>query len=485
MRLACLFLLLTLAASCVAPSPTAPGTPVRNTPGANALYQQVPIGLCEDYPEESTSFAHVRDDMEKLQALGVNVLRVSLPWDSIEPEDDRFDFHFWDHFMEDAAAHGVKLIPYVAYTPAWAVRKGAAEPWHEPPLHSAKFEQFLRVLAARYAEQIDSWEIWNEPDNPAYWSGTAAQFADLVHAGARAIRAADPTARIVLGGIAWNTDYLEKLFTTYGVAPDVDVVNIHSYAETWSGDRLESLPAYIERAWRIVHDYGEDERLWVAEAGYSSFRRGNKVSDDYTPTYDYEHTARFQAVALLRMLVLMRSTSRIDLIAWYRLRDLKGAAAVIGDTNNRHLGIFGTDGRPKPASESIRFARRLLDEPLRVADDEVAVSSTAGQAPYEIHAFAREDGSLVIFAWIPTNDAKRGKNARQSAGLRGAELRSASLRIGLSTNVADAGTYDALGRALSRVTFETDGDKRILPLHLRAGDVTVATVGVRDDILGK
>src|SRR5205085_5663409 len=113
---------------------------------------------------------------------------------------------------------------------------------------------------------------------------TAAQFADLVHAGARAIRAADPTARIVLGGIAWNTDYLEKLFTTYGVAPDVDVVNIHSYAETWSGDRLESLPAYIERAWRIVHDYGEDERLWVAEAGYSSFRRGNKVSDDYTPT---------------------------------------------------------------------------------------------------------------------------------------------------------------------------------------------------------
>ena len=107
MRLACLFLLLTLAASCVAPSPTAPGTPVRNTPDANALYQQVPIGLCEDYPEESTSFAHVRDDMEKLQALGVNVLRVSLPWDSIEPEDDRFDFHFWDHFMEDAAAHGV------------------------------------------------------------------------------------------------------------------------------------------------------------------------------------------------------------------------------------------------------------------------------------------------------------------------------------------------------------------------------------------
>lgn len=40
----------------------------------------------------------------------------------------------------------------------------------------------MRVIAARYRGQIRSWELWNEPDNPAYWLGTTAPFAELVSA---------------------------------------------------------------------------------------------------------------------------------------------------------------------------------------------------------------------------------------------------------------------------------------------------------------
>ena len=54
-----------------------------------AGFRTVPIGLCEDYPEESTSFDTVRADMEALRALGISHLRVSFPWDSIERWEHR------------------------------------------------------------------------------------------------------------------------------------------------------------------------------------------------------------------------------------------------------------------------------------------------------------------------------------------------------------------------------------------------------------
>lgn len=451
---------------------------VVDTTASSRGFRRVPIGLCEDYPEESTSIDRVRDDMRVLRALGVRTLRVSLPWDSIEPADDRFDWSFWDRFVAIAIEHGIRLIPYVAYTPAWAAREGAAEPWHEPPREVAEFEEFVRVLASRYGDRIDSWELWNEPDNPAYWSGSAAAYAELVRAGARAVRRSDPTALIVLGGIAWNTDLVQELFDDYDIARDVDVVNVHSYAETWSGDRLESIPAYVDRVARILERHGGHEQIWAAEVGYSSLRRGNRISADYTARFDYEHTAAFQAVALVRMLVLLRATDEVDLVAWYELRDLARGADAIGDDNNRHLGVVRPDGVPKPAYAALAQAVRLLDGPLRVVDADVAATSVSdATAAFELHAFERPDGSLLVFAWIPTLEA----GAVASSASHGADRREADLLVRLPTRAAEASIHDEAGRRRTRVALRVDGDRRVLPLHVRAGDVAIAVIGERVD----
>src|SRR4051794_38373109 len=71
----------------------------------------VPLGLCEDYPEESRTAAGAREDLRMLAAAGVGTLRVGIGWDDVEPEPGRFEWAFWDELVGLAGAHGVRLIP--------------------------------------------------------------------------------------------------------------------------------------------------------------------------------------------------------------------------------------------------------------------------------------------------------------------------------------------------------------------------------------
>jgi polysaccharide biosynthesis protein PslG len=207
----------------------------------------------------------------------------------------------------------------------------------------------MDVIVRRYRDRIHSWELWNEPDNAAYWLGTAAQFAALVRAGSAAVRAADPRARVVLGGIAGELDFLGKLFRDEHIAPAIDVVNIHSYFETWHPNAIEQLPDYIDGATAIVHESGSPAPLWMAETGYSTVGDHAEISSVYHTHYRGEHSEGAQAAALTRTIFTVLGTGRVSLIAWYRINDLPTAENVIGDDNNRHLGVRRLDGAPKPA----------------------------------------------------------------------------------------------------------------------------------------
>lgn len=121
--------------------------------GSNrAPFRDVPVGLCEDHPPESTTDERLREDSEALACAGVRVLRVSFGWDDLEPERDRYDFAPVDRVLRLAAEFGVRLIPYVCYTPASLAPPGAPpnDIYRTPPTDLREFEPLMELLAARY-----------------------------------------------------------------------------------------------------------------------------------------------------------------------------------------------------------------------------------------------------------------------------------------------------------------------------------------------
>lgn len=325
----------------------------------------VPIGLCEDYPEESRSVAEVRRDIALLRSAKVALLRVSIGWDGLEPEPDRYDFEFWDEVIAEMSAAGIRLIPYVAYTPRWASRApDRPDFWKRPPADVRRFARVLGLLAARYRGRISSWEIWNEPDNPDFWAGSVGDYRALLAAGARAVRLSDPSAKVVFGGVAGHPQFAAEVLADPGLAGLVDVVNAHAYFETWNGGAIESLPAYLASfapalragsfaaGQALTAGSGAVRSLWLAEVGYSAYRPlgdeagGVSISPAYRARYAYEHTLDFQAVALVRTVSLALTVPAVTLLAWYEVKDPQPAAPMIGDDNNRHLGVAFSDWRP-------------------------------------------------------------------------------------------------------------------------------------------
>ncbi len=440
-------------------------------------WRTVPVGLCEDYPEETRDLARVRKDLEALRAAGVRSLRVSIGWDGIEPRDDAFDLSFWDQFVRIAVDElGLTLLPYVCYTPKWAARH-LQDAYRSPPRDVAEFAEVMRLLAARYRGRVHTWELWNEPDNHAYWTGSAADYAALLRAGAAAVRAAAPEARVVLGGIAWDLDFLREVLAAPGAAEAADVINLHAYYETWSPEPLERLTGYVREAADLVAELGRGQPLWMAEVGYSSFRRGRAVSAQYRARYDHEHTAEHQAGALVRTVALLLSSGVVERVAWYELRDLPPDEEVIGDVNNRHLGVLDPRGAPKPAYAALQLVTRLFAGGFRGVDGELQVTRR-GDSAAEVHGFARPDGSVVLVAWLPT--VRAGVRAAEGPG-DGADRRVERVEVQLPAGLGDLATgqrLDAAGRRRGDVTIAPAeaGGASAVALELRGGEVAVVVL---------
>lgn len=440
--------------------------PVRLNAESQLVWREVPLGLCEDYPEESRSLEKARADLTAARASGATVLRIAFGWDAMEPERGRYDWSFWDEFVRIATEEfGLRLIPYVCYTPRWAASDDGPDFWRSPPRDPEDFARFMTAIVDRYREAIASWELWNEPDNPAYWLGTPRQFAELVRAGSRAVRAADPRDQVVLGGIAGETDFLEKLFETERIAPAVDVVNVHCYFETWHPDPIETLPAYVARAAEIVREHGEGEPLWMAELGYSSVDGRTRVSDVYRARYLGEHTDAAQANALARKAVLTLATGEIDLFAWYRINDLPVTQEVIGDDNNLHLGIRDVRGQPKAAFAALRHFTALFGQMHARLAPRVEAEPVEGTV--NVHAFQLRDGRRVVTAWL--GQARSDRTAELVA-----DTRVSRVRVTVEDVRARAVRFtDAQGEPLDarRFGWDTTGGRTALDLPVKAGEV--------------
>jgi hypothetical protein len=370
--------------------------------GEDPPFRPMAIGLCEDYPSRTRTVANARRDLEACRRAGASVLRISFSWYEMEPEPGRYDFSFWDDVIPMAVDDfGLRLIPYVCYTPPWASAQPDSKTiWTTPPKDPAAFGRFVGKLVDRYKARLHSWELWNEPDIPEFWTGTPAEIAALVREGSRAVRAADPRAKVVLGGIARNPSYLRTLLRDYKVSPLVDIINAHAYFETWHEWPVEELMNYVGRLSDVIAEDGDGQELWLAEVGYSNYRPkdSKEVSEHYQARYAFEHTPEYQADVLLRSIVLARATDKVSLFTWYRVNDLPGSEEIIGDINTRHLGIVDLQGRDKPALEGFRRVAELLKGPLRVLDDHVQVTRPIA-ARAEVHVFEAPDGTVRVFDW--------------------------------------------------------------------------------------
>ncbi|MCF8260911.1 MAG: hypothetical protein K9J12_09065 [Melioribacteraceae bacterium] len=445
----------------------------------SAEYYHMPLGLCEDWPEETTTREIYVNDFDLLKRSNIDYLRISFGWDAIEYEKDKYDWLFWDDFVKTGVDdYGITMIPYVCYTPAWNSTEPAdsALYWNVPAVDMEQWGEFMFDLVTRYKDRIKTWELWNEPDIWIYWrTEDVAQFAEFTKIGADAVKRADPEAKVVLGGIAYKPEWIEALFKDHGVSPYIDVVNCHNYFETWHENPVEEITDYINDVYNVVKEYGNKQPIWMAEVGYSTFKQGSTVSTSYSAYYDYEHKPEYQAVDLTKRVALVRSTGQIDAMAWYEIKDLPPSDEVIGDIyNNKHLGIAYADHSPKPANKALIFVNELLMQPVKSIDEKVTSNAKEGTDSRFV-AFERENGDMILFAWLQTVQYDKRSDDKTGAVK---DERVETITYTLPSALSGSATlYDAVGNHQEFSSVEkSDNQSMLKDVTLKGGEIAVIEI---------
>ena len=114
-----------------------------------------------------------------IASLGVHSMRVVLYWHDVAPQPDSrirpsfdatdpagYDWSAYDPVIDGIKARGWQLLLTVSGpVPRWATN-GARDTVTRPS--PAEFQKFVHAVAAHYGSKVDTWSIWNEPNQPQF-----------------------------------------------------------------------------------------------------------------------------------------------------------------------------------------------------------------------------------------------------------------------------------------------------------------------------
>lgn len=357
---------------------------------SSAFWKHIEFAILEDY-DKGADLRVVERDFVRFQELGIRTWRGSFGWDDYEPQARRYDFAWLHQFCDLAERHGIRLRPYIAYTPEWAAA-GRTEDgafWNDPPSRLSDWSAFVGTLAGELARHrnILSYEIYNEENVKEWWDGSTDEYRAVLGVAAARIREAAPGTAVILGGMVWpDHDWVEGLCT--GIPGGIDAIPFHAYPETWTPDsvRVENfLPPTFQTDFIPAADSSCGTLpIWLNETGCAT-----------TPG----KSEAFQAAWWVRTIATYAAMPRISLIGVYEIKDLPVGSAAIGDSANFHLGLLRVDRTPKIAFQTVRFLAGFLSADSVRVDNDAAFVRGEDASRVQAHCFQRPDGERLLALW--------------------------------------------------------------------------------------
>lgn len=339
-----------------------------------------------------------------VERLGARWLRLFGGWESMQDAvGGAIDWSRMDRAMDATSRADIRLLVMLGFSPEAVVDPEVERPMHRgqelrsrsmPPL-SGEWKRFVGEAAERYQGRIGAWEIWNEPNASSFWpGGDADSYAQLYVDAYEEIRAKDPDARIVMGGLSGVKPGWIRRFANEEVAPRLTTLNVHPYrypsappegSDSSVIDGYGRHPLVDDLAFlqRVEADLppardGQSRQIWITEAGYNTMPGEERPLHATIPEAD-------QAALLVRTMMLARA-SGVDRFFWWRLFDTYGAG--MGLLRNQDENF-----EPKPAYVAYAVLARQFAT--------VEETKQIGGLPEDVFAVrgVRANGTTTVVLW--------------------------------------------------------------------------------------
>ena len=334
--------------------------------------------------------AQIDAQLDQMQAMGVNNVRVMIPWAGVEFYPGYYNWSTVDYMVNAADSRGMGVLGVINSTPFWATQPGQPALSGAPASPDA-YGEFAGTVAERYAGKVGAYEIWNEPNGYMFYSPQPdpAGYTDLLKAAYPQIKAADPDATVI-GGVVGSVvtfgdytmnpiDFVDGIYAAGG-QPYFDALSFHPYQYTTPFSQGGYLPDSPVNQLAAMHDLmvanGDGDKLiWASEYGEPSSVAGEAN----------------QAAYLEDMLTTWRTLDYTGPTFVWTLQDRNTASTDPEDT----FGVVRSDGTWKPAAYVIQELAAQDNTTPAMARMALALPDAQQAAPADLAA-------LTVIAETPT-----------------------------------------------------------------------------------
>ena len=289
----------------------------------------------------------------------------------------RYNWQRIDRLYADLLRAGVKPIVELSFMPR-ALASGKQTVFFyrgniTPPRSMTQWSKFIaalvRHLELRFgARQVRSWyfEVWNEPNYSAFFTGKYKNYLALYAATARAVKSVDPRLRVggpATSGLGWISQFIHDCFQrhipldfisshTYGCGP-------HQWGSGQKGLRVGGNPESIANGIRGV----------MSQIRNSPMPRLPLLITEWGPSYssrDPVHDTYFQAVYLLENLKQVGPFPAM--MSYWALSDIFDEDGPQTNAFEGGFGLFNPQGIEKPSFFALKYLHQLRGRELRDTD---------------------------------------------------------------------------------------------------------------------
>ncbi len=308
-------------------------------------------------------------DVRRLRNGAVGTVRFVISWPKVERHDGEWDFGAVDAELRAIRAAGAEPLPFLYGTPRW-LGEGA------PPIGTAharsEWAHFVRRVVGRYGPggqlassdpefvPIERWQVWNEPNLPAFWGGrdpSADEYVELLRVSAQAIHTVDPAASVIAAGLppapkrVPAPEFISQLYARYaelGRAPDFDEIAVHPYG-SGAAASVANFDAFVAAVRAALAPGAPLPPILVGEIGWGSRGRPHQFLTGTRRTQEHRLNRAY------KMYAARREVDNISSVLWFAWRDVPEGT---GCEFCPDVGLFNVRDRAKPAWKRFRTMPR-------------------------------------------------------------------------------------------------------------------------------
>lgn len=258
-------------------------------------------------------------------------------WPQVNPSRGKYDWKALDQWLTLAKKHNVDVLYTFGRVPSWA---NGGKGQSVPPTDLDDWDNFVRAIAQHAKGRIRFWEVWNEPNEPKFWTGDIPTLVTMAQRAQQVIKSVDPNAIVLTPSATWTSTSPAQWFDQYfaaGGGQYADAIAFHGYV----GPVPEGIVADLQQVWSVAAKYSLNKPVWNTEGSWGI---DAKITDPYA-----------QANFLARYYILQVSQG-VQRFYWYAWDGSDGGKTPASES----WGTLWDSSGARPAAEAYGTVRSWL-----------------------------------------------------------------------------------------------------------------------------